>query len=94
MVIERPLVSDSPMELEPLEEATPAKSTPVEAIPAEAMPIEDAHTEGRNGDASPMKEVYGETSTQIFCTTVLPWMPRFALCDREGGSSIRNNASS
>ena len=31
MVIERPLVSDSQMELEPLEEAMPAKSTLVEA---------------------------------------------------------------
>ena len=62
MVIERPHVSESPMELEPLEEATPAKSTPVEAIPAEAMPIEDAHTKGRYGDASPMEGVYGEAS--------------------------------
>jgi len=33
MVIERPLISDSQMELEPLKEATPAKSTPVEATP-------------------------------------------------------------
>ena len=45
MVIERPLVSDSQMELELLEEATP---------------IEDAHTEGRNGDASPMEGVRGK----------------------------------
>ena len=59
MVIERPLVSDSQMELEPLEDATPA---PVEATPAGATPIEDAHTEGRNGDASPMEGVYGEAS--------------------------------
>jgi len=62
MVIERPLVSDSQMELEPLEEATPAKFTSVEAAPAGATPIEDAHTEGRNGDASPMEGVYREAS--------------------------------
>ena len=62
MVIERPLVSDSQMELELLEEATPAKSTPVEAAPVGAMPIEDARTEGRYGDASPMEGVCGEAS--------------------------------
>jgi len=39
MVIERPPVSDSPMELEPLEEATPAESE--EAMPDEATPIEE-----------------------------------------------------
>ena len=62
MVIERPPVSDSRMELEPLEEATPAEPTPVEATPAGATPIEDAHREGRYDDASPMEEVYGEAS--------------------------------
>ena len=62
MVIERPPVSDSSMELEPLEEAAPAESTPVEGIPVGATPIEDAHTEERYGDASPMEEVYGEAS--------------------------------
>jgi len=46
MVIERPLVSDSRMELDPLEEATPAESTPVEATPAGATPIEDARAQG------------------------------------------------
>jgi len=61
IVIERPLVSDSQMELEPLEDATPAKSTPVQATPG-ATPIEDAHTEGRNGDASPMEGEHGEAS--------------------------------
>jgi len=43
MVIERPPVSDSQMELEPLEEVTPAKSTPIEATLG-ATPIGDAHT--------------------------------------------------
>ena len=44
MVIEQPPVSDSRMELEPLEGATPAESTPVEATPMGATPIEDART--------------------------------------------------
>jgi len=61
-MIERPPVLDSRMELEPLEEATPAESTHVEATPVGATPIEDARTEGRYGDASPMEEVYGEAS--------------------------------
>ena len=55
MVMERPLVSDSQMELEPLEEATLEKSTPVEATIG-AMPMEDAHIEGRNDDASPLEK--------------------------------------
>jgi len=62
MVLEQTPLSDSRMELEPLEEATPAEATPVEATPAGVTPIEDAHTEGRYGDASPMEEVYGEAS--------------------------------
>jgi len=62
MVIERPPVSDLQVELELVQEATPAKSTPVEAILARATPIEDAYTEDRYGDASPMEEVYGEAS--------------------------------
>ena len=62
MVIERPPVSDSQMELEPVQEATPAESTPAEATPAGATPIEDARTEGRYGDASPLEEVYEEAS--------------------------------
>jgi len=55
MVMERPLVSNLQMELELLEEATPEKSTPVEATIG-ATPMEDAHTEGRNDDASPAEE--------------------------------------
>ena len=62
MVIERPPVSDSQVELELVQEATPTESTPVEAIPAGATPIEDARTEERYGDASPMEEVYREAS--------------------------------
>jgi len=61
MVLERPLVSDSQMELELLGEATPAKSTPDEAT-LRATPIEDAHTESRNSDASPMEGIHGEVS--------------------------------
>ena len=57
MVIERPPVLDSRIELEPLEEVTPAESTP-----AGATPIEDACTKGRYGDTSPMEEVYEEAS--------------------------------
>jgi len=183
MGIERPPVSDSQMELEPVQEATPAESMPAVATPAGATPIEDARTEGRYGDASPMEEVYGEASPMeeeseeampdasdratpieedpmnesraedvhseqpqpvdnvvgrqiggkvfklgrflsqeereevaavisrhldafawtaadmpginpIFCATILPWTSRFTLCDREGGSSTRNDASS
>jgi len=44
MVIERPPVSDSPVELEALKEATPAKSPPVDALPIGVMPVEDART--------------------------------------------------
>ena len=36
MVIERPPVSDTPLEVEPLEEATPAESMPVEASHTES----------------------------------------------------------
>jgi len=61
MVIEQPFVSNSQMELELLEEATPAKPTPVEATSG-ATPIEEAYTEGRNGDASPMEGVHREAS--------------------------------
>ena len=61
MVIKRPPVSDSPTELESLEEATPVESTPVEATLG-VTPIEDAHTEGKNGEASPMEEVHGKAS--------------------------------
>ena len=56
MVIERPFVSNSQMDLEPLEEATPMKPTPVEATSG-ATPIE-----GRNGDASTREGVHGEAS--------------------------------
>jgi len=55
MVMERPLISNSQMELEPLEEATPEKSTPVEAT-IWATPMEDAYTEGRNDDVSPAEK--------------------------------------
>jgi len=57
MVMARPPVSDTPIEVEPLEEATPAESTLVEASPAEATPREDAHLKETHGEASPMEEV-------------------------------------
>ena len=62
MVMERPPISDTPMEVEPLEEAMPVGETPVEAVPAEethreAAPLEEAH-----GEASPMEEVSEEAS--------------------------------
>jgi len=59
MVIERPPISESQMELELLGEATPAKSTPDEATLG-ATPIKDPHTERRNGDGSPMEGIHGE----------------------------------
>ena len=62
MVIERPPVSDSRMELEPLEEATPTESTPIEATPAGATPIEDAPREERYGETSPMEEASWEAT--------------------------------
>jgi len=57
MVMECPPVSDTPMEVEPLEEAMPAESTPVEASPAEETPREDVRLEETHGEASPMEEV-------------------------------------
>ena len=62
MVIERPPISGSRMELELSEEATAAESTPVEATPTGATPKEDARAEERYGDASPMEEASGEAT--------------------------------
>ena len=56
MVIERPPVSDSPVELEAFEEATPAESTPVDALPIGVMLVEGARREGRYHDAPPAEE--------------------------------------
>ncbi|XP_068486929.1 uncharacterized protein [Phaseolus vulgaris] len=61
MVVERPLVSDSQMESELLGGATRTKFT-LDKATLGATPIEDAHTERRNGDASPMEGVHGEAS--------------------------------
>ena len=57
MVLERSLVLGTPMEVEPLEETTPAEPTPVEATP-----IEDARAKERYSDASPREEAYAEAS--------------------------------
>jgi len=62
MVVERPPISDSRMEIESLEEATPVESTPVEVTPIGATPIKDVCAEESGGDASPMEEVYPEAS--------------------------------
>jgi len=56
MVFEQPPSSDTAMEVEPLNEETLAESTPVEAAPVGATPREDAHTEERHDDASPVEE--------------------------------------
>jgi len=56
MVIERPPVSNSPVELEALEEATLVESTPVDALPIGVMPVEGARREGRYHGASPTEE--------------------------------------
>jgi len=62
MMIERPPISDSRMEVEALGEATPVESTPVEATPIGATPIKDVRAEESGGDASPMEEEYPEVS--------------------------------
>jgi len=64
MVLERSPVSDTSMEVEPLEEATPAKSTPVEASHAEATPKEDAPLEKAHRGASPMKVASKEATPE------------------------------
>jgi len=56
MVFERPPSSDTAMEVEPLNEATPAESTPVEVAPVGATPRADARTVKRHDDASPVEE--------------------------------------
>jgi len=62
MVMERPPISDTPMEVEPLEEAMLAGETPGEAVPAEETPREAAPLEEAHGEASPMEEVAEEAS--------------------------------
>jgi len=64
MVLERSPASDTPMEVEPLEEATPAESTLAEASHAEATPEEDAHLEEAHREASPMEEASEETTPE------------------------------
>jgi len=59
MVLERSPVSDTQIEVEPLEEATSAESTPVEASHAEATPMEEASEEATPeapDRATPMEE--------------------------------------
>ena len=65
MVIERPPISDSRMELESLEEATPVESTPVEATPIGATPIKDVCVEESGGDALPMEEASEEAGMSL-----------------------------
>ena len=61
MVIERPLVSDSPTELESWDGVAPAGFTLVEATLG-ATPMEGAHTEGKDGEASPIEGAHGKAS--------------------------------
>jgi len=56
MVFERPPSSDTMMEVEPSNEATPKESTPGETAPVRATPKADARTEERHDDASPIEE--------------------------------------
>jgi len=46
MVVERPPSADTPMEVEPQEEAVPGRETPVEAVPTGEAPKEEASTKG------------------------------------------------
>jgi len=57
MVLERPHISDTPKEVDPLEEATPAESTPTKASLAEATPRENERLGKTHGEASTMEEV-------------------------------------
>ena len=56
MVFQRPPSSDTVMEVEPLNEATPTGPTPGEAAPERATPKADARTEGRHDDVLPREE--------------------------------------
>jgi len=62
MVMEHPPSVDTPMEVDPLEEAVPTGVTPVEAVPAEGTPREAASMEEASREASPMEEASGEAS--------------------------------
>jgi len=64
MVIERPLVSGSSTELEPVEEAMPTESTPDDALPIEATPVDDVCTKGRRSGALPMEEESEEVTLE------------------------------
>ncbi|XP_068497851.1 uncharacterized protein [Phaseolus vulgaris] len=56
MVFERPSSSDTAIEVEPSNEATPTESTLGEAAAVGATPKADARTEERHDDASPVEE--------------------------------------
>jgi len=64
MVLERSPILDTPMELEPLEEATPAGSTPVKASHAEETPKEDAPLKEAHGATSSMEEASEEAAPE------------------------------
>jgi len=75
MVWERSPSVDTPMEVEPLEEAMPAEVMPAEAssaeeTPREAAPLEESHGEPSSmeeepGEASPMEGVSEEASPEV-----------------------------
>jgi len=55
MVMERPSIAETPMEVEPLEEAEPVEATLAEAVLAEEAPREAAPLEEVPSEASPVK---------------------------------------
>ena len=63
MVMERPPISDTPMEVESLEDAIPAGETPVEAVPTVETPRDAAPLEEVSEEASPMEEASEEASS-------------------------------
>ena len=67
MVLERSPISDTSMEVEPLEEAMPAESTPVEAshaeaTPAESTPVEASHAEATPKEGAPLEKAHRGSS--------------------------------
>ena len=62
MVVERPPSADTPMEVEPIEEAVPVGEMPVEVVPTEEAPEEAVSMEETSEAASPMEEALAETT--------------------------------
>jgi len=60
MVVERPPSADTPMGVEPVEEAVPVGETPAEAVPTKEVPGEAVSIEEAPEEASPMEEGLAE----------------------------------